>query len=620
MPQVIAGQRFGPYEVVEEIAAGGMGAVYKATDATLDRTVALKVANLPDQANPRVLRAFVEEAQAAAKLEHPNIVPIYSAGEENGTAYFAMQYVSGNTLDVLLKDGIPCIEDTFTWMYEVADALRFAHHHGIIHCDVKPGNIMIDSFGRALLLDFGLARAFDQRSSRDSDKVAVTLGYASPEQLHGRHTDQRSDIYSLGCVLYELLTSQLPFGGDDVAEAVRAKLHQEALPVEDLNPEVPKEIAALVNGMIRRQRTERPENMDQIVSVLAVYRRGEDGQVNAALSQITDRIKKVPPFPHVGLQLMKELKRESTNVESLSKIINADSVMAARILRVVNSAYYGVPNRVTTIKLAVSLLGLRQIQDLAYGIYLRELGSSFSGGTTDLLQRYWTHSVAVAFLAEGISRKLSLATVSPAEAYMAGLLHDMGLLLLSRYEIKKTVLAVRLQAEKKISLEEAEREVIGVTHCELAAWLDRKWSLPDSLREVAIHHHTARPESYLAELETVVRLADAIALRVGYGFYTTDYGWTLEAPLVRMLKVSRPDLPEEGLLFWLEGQLSATFTQLREYLDTFAQTSKPQSAEESSEQGRRKAPPAKPHAARPRTKKPAKREGFFRRMVAWIWG
>jgi HD superfamily phosphohydrolase YqeK len=184
--------------------------------------------------------------------------------------------------------------------------------------------------------------------------------------------------------------------------------------------------------------------------------------------------------------------------------------------------------------------------------------------------RYWSHSVAVAFISEGLARYLALPTVIPGEAYMAGLLHDVGLLIFSHFELRKTAQVVSLQADRKCSCLDLERQVIGVTHPEMAEWLASRWGLPDNLRTVAVNHHTPRPESPTAELETIVRLADAIALRAGYGFYLADDGWELEKPLHRMLIMANSQVPEQDLIAHLTEALGPTFKNLEEYIQVFS--------------------------------------------------
>lgn len=611
MRVVEPGTRFGPYELIEPIGEGGMGTVFKARDRILDRYVAVKVAH-PKASHVTV--ELVEEARAAAALQHPHIVPIYHAGKKEGVLFFAMQYIEGKSLDQAVAADPPGFERIITWMLQIAEALHFAHVRGLVHYDVKPGNIMIDTFGRAVLLDFGLAKVYREMQNDRHDVLVASPEFASPEQLLGRPSDERSDIYSLGAVFYLLATGRLPHEGDSVVSVVRSKLREPAPPVRSLKPEVPPTVADLIDRMVKRDTSERPASMGEVVRILRACRAPEAAHQSPGLARITQKIQRVPPFPQVGLMLMKEVGREDTNAERLQRIISADSVLVARILRVVNSAYFSIPNRVSTIKHAVSLLGLRQVRDLAFGIYLLELGRGFRGAVAHPLQlRYWSHSVAVAFLSEGLARYLALPTAPPGEAYIAGLLHDLGLLLLCRYEVRRTAEAVEQQAARKSRSVEVERELTGTTHTELADWLAEKWSLPERLRDVAVHHHTPRPESATAELETVIRLANAIALRNGFGFYLADDGWELEPPIHRMLMHNSSRVPETDLLPHLESVTGEILQHLNSYISAFA--GKPVEVRTPAGRPESLTPPPEPSRQARRRRRGTRSVKGFRRLL-----
>ena len=231
----------GRYKIVGELGRGAMGLVYKAEDPALGRTVALKTIALSDDEPERdeYRKRFLMEGKAAGRLTHPHIVTVYDFGEERDIAYLAMELLKGTELRTRMQEGpIPIIE-AIDIAAQVAEGLGFAHEHGVVHRDVKPGNIMLVARGQAKIMDFGIART---RASDHKTSTGVVLGtpkYMSPEQVAGSPVDHRSDIFSLGIVLYEVLTRAAPFGGEDTTQIMHKIANSEAVAPSRLNPEVP---------------------------------------------------------------------------------------------------------------------------------------------------------------------------------------------------------------------------------------------------------------------------------------------------------------------------------------------------------------------------------------------
>jgi len=238
--QLPSGQSIGPYRVLERLGRGGMASVYKAYQPSLDRYVALKVlpAHLTDE--PGFAERFRREARAVAKLEHPHILAVHDYGQEGDLTYIAMRYVEGGTLKDLLGKplALPLVVDLIG---QIAEALDYAHEHGVIHRDVKPSNVLLDRGNWTLLTDFGVARMVDATQQLTGTGVGVgTPAYMSPEQGQGKQVDRRSDVYSLGVVLYEMLTGKVPFEAETPL-AVVWKHVNEPLPLpRSINPQVPE--------------------------------------------------------------------------------------------------------------------------------------------------------------------------------------------------------------------------------------------------------------------------------------------------------------------------------------------------------------------------------------------
>src|SRR5438270_3398190 len=239
---------FGDYELLEEVGRGGQGVVYRARQKSLNRTVAIKVIGLGQFASTPHLKRFRQEADAAASLEHPQIVPIYEIGERDRSCYFSMKFVEGGQLDAVLEGKPMPVRQAAELMLKIARTVQFAHEHGILHRDIKPGNILLDKKGEPHLTDFGLARLVETESTVTRTKeVLGTPSYMAPEQAVGETTKLTSatDVYGLGAVLYQLLTGQPPFAGGTTYDTVKLLLETEPRQPRLLNPKVDRDLSAI---------------------------------------------------------------------------------------------------------------------------------------------------------------------------------------------------------------------------------------------------------------------------------------------------------------------------------------------------------------------------------------
>ena len=253
--------KIGRYEILDELGQGAMGTVYRARDPLIERTVAIKTVSIAllQQEGADAESRFLREAQSAGRLSHPNIVTIYDVGEANGLAYIAMEYLAGATLrDVMNKGPIPLdlALDTATQM---AEALAFAHEHGVIHRDIKPANVVVTGQrGCVKLTDFGIAHLVNSNHTQTGQMLGSPR-YMSPEQAMGREIDGRSDIFSLGAVLYEMLTGQYAFDGDSLPTIVYRVISETPVAAELIRPQLPAELASLLAQMLNKNPEARPD-------------------------------------------------------------------------------------------------------------------------------------------------------------------------------------------------------------------------------------------------------------------------------------------------------------------------------------------------------------------------
>jgi len=266
-----AKKKIGRYKILGELGRGAMGIVYRAQDPALDRVVALKTIILADDAEGReeYQKRFFLEAKAAGKLTHPSIVTTYDFGEQDGVAYLAMELLEGTDLRSRLKEGALPPAEAVEVARQVAEGLGFAHERGIVHRDVKPGNIMLLERGRAKIMDFGLARMRAADHKTVTGMVLGTPKYMSPEQVAGSPVDQRSDLFSLGIVLYEMLTGGRLFGAEDMTQIMHNVTYQEHEPPTRLKPELPAMLDFVVARALKKDPASRYQDAAELAADLS---------------------------------------------------------------------------------------------------------------------------------------------------------------------------------------------------------------------------------------------------------------------------------------------------------------------------------------------------------------
>jgi eukaryotic-like serine/threonine-protein kinase len=289
----------GRYELEKLVGSGGMSNVFRAHDRLLERTVALKILHEQYTRDDDYVERFRREARAVAQLAHPNIVTVIDRGEQDGRQFIVFEFVEGENLKEIIAHGPVPVRDAVALALQVARALSFAHGRGLVHRDVKPQNVLLNEDGQAKVTDFGIARSLDVQGVTQTGTVLGTSDYIAPEQARGQKVDPKTDIYSLGAVLYELLTGEVPFAGDSFVAVAMRHVNEPAPSVLAHRPDCPVRLDLAVQRAMAKDPADRFESMDDFVSELETCLAEVDGRADEGATMIVPAAR---PRPRNALQ------------------------------------------------------------------------------------------------------------------------------------------------------------------------------------------------------------------------------------------------------------------------------------------------------------------------------
>ena len=274
----------GRYDLEELVGSGGMSSVYRAHDRLLERTVALKILHEQFTRDDAYVERFRREARAVAQLAHPNIVTVIDRGEQDGRQFIVFEYVDGmNLKELMTQEGPVSPREAIELALQVARGLSFAHENGLVHRDVKPQNVLLDGDGRAKVTDFGIAHAVDVDGMTITGTVMGTSNYIAPEQARGQPVDEQTDVYSLGCVIYELLAGEVPFEGDNFVAVAMQHVNDPVPSVRDVRPDVPPRLDWAVQTAMAKDHDERFDSMAEFAAELEACHEDLDGNEGATV-------------------------------------------------------------------------------------------------------------------------------------------------------------------------------------------------------------------------------------------------------------------------------------------------------------------------------------------------
>lgn len=474
----------GRFKIIRQLGIGAQGVVYLAADTRLERHVAIKTLHI-DKANPKIKEQLIKEALTVSKLQHPNIVTLYEAGEHAGKPYLVFELVDGASLREHLKQhGKLSAKDSIHIMKDVLSAIAYAHERGVIHRDLNPLNIMLANHEKPRLMDFGIATLLGKR---DDDGVWGTLRYMSPEQCENKSATAASDIFSLGLILYEMLTGK-PFVQTDNKFAVINKILNEEVSIPDnIDPALHLILKkALAKNPEARYDTAQEMQQDLLKHLENIAPNISQSAANdshgSTLQFLLRRMELKKDFPTLSHQIVEVSQKAKADSEfstnALTNAILKDYSLSTKLLRLVNSPLYGqYGGRISTISRAVTILGFEGVRNAALGLML--LDHLKDKGQASSLREASITSLMSGNIAHGLSQKMKIRDTE--EAYICSMFHDLGKLLAIYYFPDEAEAIKDMVKQKNVKEDFAAKTVLGVGFDEIGIAVGEVWQLPAAI-------------------------------------------------------------------------------------------------------------------------------------------
>ena len=514
--------KIGRFEILGILGQGSMGVVYEAHDPQLDRDVAIKTFQLPQNLDEQRLAhlrtSLLHEARMVAGLTHPGIVQVHDAGEHGNLAYIVMERIEGRPLDELLAEkGALDPDYALRLMRELLEAMACAHGRGIIHRDLKPGNIIVQRDGHGHVTDFGVAHALAEQPTGGAPRLVGTPRYMAPEQINMLPTDQRSDVFSLGVIFFELLAGQRPFPQGDIAELREAITNRPHPPLHVLRPNLPPEVCDLVNRALAKEPADRFASAGQMLEALRQFMDGRKAQAPLSeesrrdiLDFIRQRIERQGDFPAASEYVAAvthaaHLKNSSASL--IAEAVLKDFSLTNRILRMVNSPFYrGRGSAIRTISRAVVILGVDTVLSIVAGLGIFEHFHQRSD--LPALKALSIQALMTALHARQIAQQVGYE--EPEEAFICGMLHHLGLLLVAYYFPDEYRAIQDIMGQGETDEERASRQVMRLSYSELGRAMAEAWHMPEVIVDSIVINDDLlkeRPRTALQMLQNVVACA-----------------------------------------------------------------------------------------------------------------
>jgi serine/threonine protein kinase len=479
----------GKFRILRLLGKGSQGAVYLATDPYLERQVAVKVPLRPSNPQKAPVRGPLQEARIVSKLHHPNIVQIYEAGEHKGRPYLVFEYVEGLSLrDLLKKQSSLSVPTAVTLIRQIIDGIACAHQQGVVHRDLSPANIMIAKNGSPRVMDFGISNLFGKKSA--SSELTGTIRYMSPEHFSDKPIGPASDVFSLGLIFYEMLVGAPAIDGENNFAIIYKIVHEPIPPPSQLNNKIEKKLDHfLMKALEKDPRVRYPNALAMkkaLVACLAAEQSVEEPSparegVHSTVDFLLRRMKHKSDFPAFSKYLIEINKLASAESQAstseLANLILRDYSLTTKLLKLVNSAYYGSGGGITSVSQAVLVLGFEQVRIAATSLMLftHLQKKSKSAALTDALLLSFMSGI----LARDIATRLE--NFDKEEACICSMFRNLGKHLAIYCFAEEFAEIQDLMGRRGIDEATAARSILGISYSELGLGVAASWKFPDKI-------------------------------------------------------------------------------------------------------------------------------------------
>ena len=478
-------KKIGRFEIQGELGRGAQSVVYLGNDPQLQRAVAIKTLHF-DRVDPEQNKALLTEARMVGKLHHPNIVPIFDAGEEDGDVFLVFEYVPGRNLaDFLRASGPLSAVKAITLLQKVLEAVAAAHAQGVIHRDLKPSNILLDENGTPRVMDFGIAARVQGEDKASSEELSGTPAYMAPEYIRERIVDVRTDVFAAGLILYEMLTGRRAVQGGNIFETMHRLSNEDIRLPENAGASIDDPLADILYKSLARDPALRYQTVKQFAEALERYLEPDEKLAarpngkQATIDFLLRRMRHKSDFPALSESVSAINRIAASETDSINKLSNSilkDFALTNKILKIVNTAYFRQAGggNISTVSRAVIVLGFEAVRNIAITLLLFE--HMQNKGNVQHLKEEFLRANLAGILAKDISQRVKSRDLE--QVYICSLFQNLGRLLSQYYFAEESDEIRRVMAQKPCSDDQASLQVLGISFEDLGAGIAQQWGFP----------------------------------------------------------------------------------------------------------------------------------------------